>query len=419
MEAEIAELKAEVQQKKESTKKTDHQSTDQPKAKVAHEKTLSKASDKKSSPKPKKIAMHSHTINVSSKEAPTAAVKPAPAVAVPPSEDAVAKEVAQERATRTTEAAQPHVAIANTSASSNVANSPNVNVPKKEESATQQQDSDSNAAPPAPVSLAAFYDEQDVHDPLREGKPAKTMDLSGDNTAMAPQLSVAQVSERKPPTWWSSLISWFTGTPAEAPLPKPVQKRASLLDARKIRKQVVHAKQNSSLTALAAFDDSQHTISISESFGDLERQDEDDEIKVEHEDAAARTDAETKEPVPQESPEQLKQRQVHISNVFSALEEEDDQITASLQNTDDLSEYSRLSNLQDSSMAKLSAELTHADKMQRSPRPLLKREDKSFEAKPMHDPWRTLEKEDLETESKLKRNPNLRMLQMSDSIQHH
>lgn len=297
----------------------------------------------------------------------------------------------------------------------------NVSAPKEQvvpqPAAPQPQDTQKQEGTHSPVSLASFYDSQDVYNPLQEGVRPKTLDLSGDSTVAAQQPLDAQKTERQPPTWWASLLAWWKGTPAEKP--QPVKKKAALLGETKVHKQVISSKQNSSVTALAAFDDSQHTISISESFGDLERQDEDDQERVEHEDATARTDAQTQEAVPKESPEQLKNRQVHISNVFSALEEEDDQIQSSLQNTDDLSEYSRLSNLQDTSMSMLSAELSRADKIQRAPRPLLKRDDRSFEAKQMHDPWRALEKQDLETESRVKRNPSLRLLQKSDTVERH
>jgi len=220
-------------------------------------------------------------------------------------------------------------------------------------------------------------------------------------------------------------MSWWWGSTKEVAKPKKV---ASLLseshkddwdswnEALKSK-----AKQNSSVTALAAFDDSQHTISISDSFGDLEKQDEEEQYKVEHEDNTQRAEAEQQIPVAKESPEALKGRQVHISNIFSQLEEQDDQIQNALLSSDDMTAYSRLSKLQDASMDRMTKALEKAEKnaqQAKAERPLLKHNDNAFEAKPIHDPWRALEAADSEVEYRLKRNPSLRLLQKSDAIKH-
>merc|ERR1719386_74815 len=151
--------------------------------------------------------------------------------------------------------------------------------------------------------------------------------------------------EKKPQSWWQALVSWWEGPP-----PKPAPKKvASLLsethkdDWESWDKLATKSKQNESITALAALDDSQHTISISDSFGDLEKEDEEEQYKVEHEDNTQRAEAEQQVPVAKESPEALKNRQVHISNIFSQLEAQDDQIQNALLGTDDMTEYSRLS----------------------------------------------------------------------------
>merc|ERR1719281_333629 len=108
-----------------------------------------------------------------------------------------------------------------------------------------------------------------------------------------------------------------------------IRKHASLLRAK------VQVKQDVAATAAAAAADAQHTISLSDSFSDLEHDDEEAEAQIAREDAASRHDALQKELVPRESPEQLKSRQVQFSKVFSALEQQDDQIQDSLK-TDDL-----------------------------------------------------------------------------------
>jgi len=277
----------------------------------------------------------------------------------------------------------------------------------------------------APVSMASFYDEQDQYNPLQEGQKSKTLDVSGDKQDVETHNEKDQ--ETQPMTWWQSIVAWWNGAPSK-PVPKKVKAKASLLseshkDDWDNWNNVVKSKskQNSSITALAALDDSEHTISISDSFGDLEKQDEEDVYKVEHEDNTQRAEAEQQIPVPKEAPEVLKNRQVHISNIFSQLEAQDDQIQTTLLGTDDMTEYSRLSKLQDDSMDKMTQSLEKAEKetaAAKAARPLLKHNDNSFEAKPIHDPWRALEAQDSEVEYRLKRNPSLRLLQKGDNIKH-
>jgi hypothetical protein len=275
-----------------------------------------------------------------------------------------------------------------------------------------------------PVSMASFYDEQDQYNPLQEGKKSQTMDVSGDQRDAETHNEKNQ--ETQPLTWWQSIVAWWEGTPPKPARPKKVT--ASLLSQshkddwdnwNAVGKS--KPKQNSSITALAALDDSEHTISISDSFSDLEKQDEEDVYKVEHEDNTQRAEAEQQTPVKKESPEVLKNRQVHISNIFSQLEAQDDQIQTTLLGTDDMTEYSRLSKLQDDSMDKMTQSLEKAEKetaAAKAARPLLKHNDNSFEAKPIHDPWRALEAQDSEVEYRLKRNPSLRLLQKSNDIKH-
>merc|ERR1719160_360713 len=249
-----------------------------------------------------------------------------------------------------------------------------------------------NAVLIPPVSMASFYDEQDQYNPLQQGPKSRTLDISGDKTA---GMHNEMDQEKQPKSWWQSLISWWF-PPKAAP-----KKVTSLLSE-------THkgdwdswnsvgqskTKQNASITALAALDDSQHTISIADSFGDLEKQDEEEEYKVEHEDNTQRAEAEQQIAVPKESPEVLKNRQVHISNIFSQLEEQDDQIQSALLSSDDMTAYSRLSKLQDASMDRMTKALEKAEKASaqaKAERPLLKHNDNAFEAKPIHDPWKALE----------------------------
>jgi len=274
-----------------------------------------------------------------------------------------------------------------------------------------------NAVLIPPVSMASFYDEQDQYNPLQQGPKSRTLDISGDKTA---GMHNEMDQEKQPKSWWQSLISWWF-PPKAAP-----KKVTSLLSE-------THkgdwdswnsvgqskTKQNASITALAALDDSQHTISIADSFGDLEKQDEEEEYKVEHEDNTQRAEAEQQIAVPKESPEVLKNRQVHISNIFSQLEEQDDQIQSALLSSDDMTAYSRLSKLQDASMDRMTKALEKAEKASaqaKAERPLLKHNDNAFEAKPIHDPWKALEAQDSEVEYRLKRNPSLRLLQKSEGI---
>lgn len=192
------------------------------------------------------------------------------------------------------------------------------------------------------------------------------------------------------------------------------RKHAALLQEAK----QARSRQDAAATAAAAFDDSKHIVALSDSFRDLEQKDEADEKKFRREDSAARREVNSPSTAGLESPEQLTKRQVQFSKVFTALEQQDDQIQASLTSTDDLGVYGQDNKLQDKSMAMLSTQLADAEKQPQHIPPLMKHDDRSFEAKQLHDPWTALEKEDSESIKNLKRNPNLRLIQKANHIRH-
>jgi hypothetical protein len=173
-------------------------------------------------------------------------------------------------------------------------------------------------------------------------------------------------------------------------------------------------------TAAEAHEDMlRNSIAISDAFSDMEADDEASQKRVKHEDEAARQEAlDTSASTARSDLTGEHQQQVHIGNVFTALEHQDDVIQHTMDVSGDNADYSQIKAVQDASMAALSSQLAHADKMPHMDRPLLKHSDKSFEAKAFHEAFAAMEHSDQEHVKAIKRNPDLQMLQVNTRTHH-
>jgi hypothetical protein len=155
-------------------------------------------------------------------------------------------------------------------------------------------------------------------------------------------------------------------------------------------------------------------IAISDAFSDFEASDEAVQSNVKREDEAARQEAhDTSLSSARSDLMKDREQQVHIGNVFKALEHQDDVIKHEMDVSGDNADYGKLKDVQDASMAALSSQLAHAEKMPHTSRPLLTHSDKSFEAKNVHDTFTEMEHEDQNNVKAIKRNPDLAEIQKS------
>jgi hypothetical protein len=214
--------------------------------------------------------------------------------------------------------------------------------------------------------------------------------------------------------WIWSEITWLfgvggTNTPAVvvASAPKQVEPvpRSTFLPM---------PKQDIERTARATKADGDHIVALQDTWSGFEQDDDVAEERVAREDTAARVEAATREAPHVATREVRKARSgAHISGFWAALEQEDGQIASSLDGTDDLSRFERLTHLQDEQVARASEQMVHDSEMaNRRSANALRHSDRSYEARGIHDPWEQLEADDRENEERVHRNPDLQMLQL-------
>lgn len=266
--------------------------------------------------------------------------------------------------------------------------------------------------PPAPASLASFYSGwagREPHGPRQR----RRLDLSGDG-GLAPTEQRGTLTSGFMLFVCPELRSAFTLfgvapqvlASAPSPLPQEKAKQFSLVD------RGLHSRKwDYTSTARATMEDSMNNVAITDPWGELEKADSAELSRVAREDLALRMQAKLVE-TPRAATEEEKRTRggIHMSSVWTSLETEDEGIEESLKGTQDLGEYQRLSQMQDLSMQKLSKQLEHADGMAEAPRLFLRHTDRLNQE--IHDPWTSLERKDREIEDRVRRNPELKMLQM-------
>lgn len=111
-------------------------------------------------------------------------------------------------------------------------------------------------------------------------------------------------------------------------------------------------------------EDKLHTIYISDSFAALEQDDELQMSREREEDRQIAKEARQADAPRRESADEVRKAHdglPHMSGVFLALEDQDNGIQASLEQSHDLTEYRRLSEVQDTAMARLQSSLLQAE----------------------------------------------------------
>lgn len=133
---------------------------------------------------------------------------------------------------------------------------------------------------------------------------------------------------------------------------------------------------------------------------------------MQHRDEAARIKAETPAAAHYLSKDEMAKREkLHVSNFWTALEQQDGAIEDSLSSSDSLGEYNQLTAIQDE---KVNAAVHQMENEAPPVQNFLhhKHHDAKYTLTAIHDPWEKLEDVDARTEKAIHANPDLQMMQM-------
>lgn len=252
------------------------------------------------------------------------------------------------------------------------------------------------------------------------GKPRGLGAVSMSAAMLSGSISSTAVEEVKPFGWVRSFVNWMWHSSPKTAGVSVVAAPSVAHHARGVSLLGTQSKiTDESIEKIAreTREDKNQDITTSDAWARMEDDDDHEVKRMKSRDVSERADVHGK--MHHDTKEQLLSRgQTHISNVWSALEQQDNSIESSLQN-EDLTEYRHLNGLQEQYMDRLSAQVrkAEADTLQRAPRPLLTHSDHTIGSKTLHDSWRALETQDDHNFQRIRQDPDLQMLQVDD--RHH
>jgi len=271
-----------------------------------------------------------------------------------------------------------------------------------------------------------------VSEPATEGLGGAGGGASMSPAQGAPETSVAGAASTTPAPaegWGlSRFFSWFFGHPTAPALlqRQPNGQAATSTSSAQAQPSGVVTRvprprhEDFERTSRATKADSLHIVMLQDPWRQREQEDDAEVARVRREDEAARIKAEWREAPRRPTPEEVElHRSTHVSAFWSKLEREDAGLEASLADAldgpDGFKHYEELEHLQDQQVNHAAEELeSESDMASRiSVPPALHRHERDMEAKTIHDPWEKLEAADRTEEQKVRRDPYLRMVQLS------
>jgi len=209
-------------------------------------------------------------------------------------------------------------------------------------------------------------------------------------------------------------LSWLFAANAPAVVPPqpamttttPTQKTALRLLATR--------KQDYAKVAARTRNDQLHNLDLGSTWQVMEDEDSSSIEELNHEDVYARSTAnQADQPHVLTEKERLarSKEQVHISDVWSNLEKQDQDIEASIDAMGadaNLNSYGALDSIQDKSMASLTREVNAADEAPKTQRPVMSHHDDSPEAKMLHETFEEMQTADEEKEHNIHLDVNMR-----------
>jgi hypothetical protein len=241
---------------------------------------------------------------------------------------------------------------------------------------------------------------------------ASTADATPDSAVTVVDDAQASSSTPTPSSWWGWISSFFSSSAAVSDKPAaPALRKSSLLQSFTRTHQPGHWKQDALRTAEAAKEESEHVIQVNDAWSQMEQDDSVKEDLVRREDEAERERAETPEQPHKPRKNELQGRHgVDMSGFWGRLEKEDYGIEHSV-DTEDLGEYERLTQAQNSQVESAAKQVENNHLIPE--RAALKHNDD--QRLPIHEPWLRKENRDIDLEKKIHDSPELQMIQ----LQHH
>lgn len=222
---------------------------------------------------------------------------------------------------------------------------------------------------------------------------------------------VAQTASSEPREtnwgWVKSMFFWCIGesTTTAPPSTSPVPSTQAPVDQHWETQDVERTQRMQKRDHL-------RVLHVGDEWERLEQEDEADETSVQHRDEAARIKAETPAAAHYLSKDEMAKREkLHVSNFWTALEQQDGAIEDSLSSSDSLGEYNQLTAIQDE---KVNAAVHQMENEAPPVQNFLhhKHHDAKYTLTAIHDPWEKLEDVDARTEKAIHANPDLQMMQM-------
>jgi hypothetical protein len=181
---------------------------------------------------------------------------------------------------------------------------------------------------------------------------------------------------------------------------------ASLLDTTKRG-----VKQDMLRTAQATKEESEHVISLTSVWGQLEEEDRVQEERVKSEDESERQQARAVAEAHTETAAELKGRHgADMSGFWSQLEHQDAELEKSV-SSENLGEYRRLMDVQEHMVGKAASQMKD-NHLHTERTPALHGNDNAFLSKTIHDTWEVLAEKDQAIERKIHDSPDLQMIQL-------
>jgi len=209
-------------------------------------------------------------------------------------------------------------------------------------------------------------------------------------------------------------LSWLfaANTPAVVP-PQPAMPTTTPAQKTAFRL-LATRKQDYAEVAARARNDQLHNLDLVSTWQVMEDEDASSIEELNHEDVYARSTAnKADEPhvLTEKERAARSKEQVRISDVWSNLEKQDQDIEASIDAMGadaNLNSYGALDSIQDKSMAALTREVNAADQAPKTKRPVMSHHDDSPEAKMLHETFEEMQTADEEREHNIHLDVNMR-----------
>jgi hypothetical protein len=215
-------------------------------------------------------------------------------------------------------------------------------------------------------------------------------------------------------SFFFSVISWVTGNGWQVPTTTTTTEAVTTSSSKPVLRKVTRT-QDYLLTQQAVQESKDHDMLLGSVWSDMADQDAEDEASLIAADRIAKIRADTPDPPHILTAEERQHRskdQVHISDIWNALEQQDYEIEQSLDQMGpeaNLNSYGKLDGIQDQSMTALTKQLSEAADPSNPHLPHSKKGNRDPEAHTLHDQFEAWQLADEAEEHRIHSDPSLRV----------